>query len=143
VHIGGGLDLQDSEIVRISENGELKIPDEFRDNLGIVEGMHVMLKADFNNREIRIIPFTTAEVDIVEFRITLADIPGALAKCATFLSEHNINLMASEAKTIQAGELAEWIVVADISKCKENIRDLCKKLVEEGIAKNSVCRSFH
>ncbi|MHA1188817.1 MAG: hypothetical protein ACTSSK_18570 [Candidatus Heimdallarchaeota archaeon] len=111
--------------------------------MGIVEGMHVMLKADFNAREIRIIPFTTAEVDIVEFKITLADMPGALAKCATFLSEHKINLMASEARTLQKGELAEWIVVADISECKDNIRDLCKKLVEDGIAKNSICRSFH
>ncbi len=135
--------MQKSEIVRISENGEIKIPDEMRDSLGIVEGMHVMLKADFDARELRIIPFTTAEVDIVEFKITLADFPGALAKCATFLSEHNINLMASEARTLQKGELAEWIVVADISNCKENIRDLCKKLVEDGIAKNSICRSFH
>ena len=135
--------MQKTEIVRISENGELRIPDEMRDNLGIVEGMHVMLRADFNNREIRIVPFTTAEVDIVEFKITLADIPGALAKCAIFFSEHNINLMASEARTLQAGELAEWIVVADISKCKDNIRDLCKKLVEDGLAKNSICRSFH
>lgn len=135
--------MQKSEIVRINENGELKIPDDMRDSLGIVEGMHVMLKADFNARELKIIPFTTAEVDIVEFKITLADIPGALAKCAIFLSEHNINLMASEARTLQKGELAEWIVVADISTCKENIRDLCKKLVEDGIAKNAICRSFH
>ncbi|MHA1244933.1 MAG: hypothetical protein ACTSPT_00045 [Candidatus Heimdallarchaeota archaeon] len=135
--------MQKTEIVRISEKGELKIPDEMRDSLGIVEGMHVMLKADFNARELRIIPFTTAEADIVEFKITLADMPGALAKCATFLSDHKINLMASEARTLQKGELAEWIVVADISECKDNIRDLCKKLVEDGIAKNSICRSFH
>jgi len=78
----------------------------------------------------------------VEFKITLADIPGALAKCATFLANYNINLVASESRTIQQGEIAEWIVVADISKCKTNIRNLCKKIVEEGFAKNSVCRSF-
>lgn len=102
-----------------------------------------MLKADLNTREILIQPFTTSEVDLVEFKITLADIPGSLAKCATFLSNHNINLLASESKTIQSGEIAEWIVVADISKCKENIRDLCLKIKEEGLVKNSQCRSFH
>lgn len=135
--------LNQSEIVRINEKGELLIPANIRDLIGIVEGMHVMLKADIDKRELRITPFTTAEADIVEFRITLADVPGSLAKCATFLGEHNINLLASESKTIQSGEIAEWIVVADITKCSENIRDLCKILIEKGIAKNSICRSFH
>ncbi|NHJ31930.1 MAG: hypothetical protein FK732_03620 [Asgard group archaeon] len=131
-----------TEIVRINEKGEIKIPQNIRDNIGIVEGMHVMLKANIESREISIIPFMTSEADLVEFKITLADIPGSLAKCATFLSENNINLVASESRQIQSGEISEWIVVADISKCKTNIRDLCKKLVDEGIAKNSVCRSF-
>ncbi len=134
--------MKSTEIVRINEKGELTIPEEIRDSVGIVEGMHVMMKTDLERREIRIIPFTTAEVDLVEFTITLADVPGALGKCATFLGEHKINMMASESKILQSGEIAEWIIVADISKCKENIRDLCKRIVDEGYAKNSVCRSF-
>jgi prephenate dehydratase len=104
--------------------------------------MHVMLKADIESREINIVPFMTSEADLVEFKITLADVPGALARCATFLSENKINLVASESRQIQSGEISEWVVVADISNCKSNIRDLCKKLVEDGVAKNSVCRSF-
>ena len=135
--------MRQSDIVRISEKGELTIPAEIRDKVGIVEGMHVMINADIERREIRIVPFTTAEVDLVEFKVTLADIPGSLAKCASFFSEHNINLLASESRTLQSGELAEWIVVADISKCKENVRDLCKKIVNEGYAKDSICRAFH
>lgn len=134
--------LKLTEIVRINEKGEIKIPQTIRDNIGIVEGMHVMLKVDIERREICIIPFMTSEADLVEFKITLADVPGALAKCATFLSENNINLVASESRQIQSGEIAEWIVVADISKCKSNIRDLCKQLVNEGFARNSICRSF-
>ena len=132
-----------TEIIRINENGELKLPEKIRDDLGIVEGMHVMLKADVERREILIVPFSAKEADLVEFKITLSDTTGALAKCATFLSENNINLVASEARTIQSGEIAEWIVVADISKCTCNIRDLCKQLVNEGYARNSICRSFH
>ena len=135
--------MQTTEIVRINEKGEIIIPAELRDSVGIVEGMHVMLKTDLERREIRIVPFSSAEVDLVEFKITLADIPGALAKCATFLGEHQINMVASESRVLQSGEIAEWIVVADISKCKANIRDLCKKIIEDGYAKNSVCRSFH
>jgi len=134
--------MKSTEIVRINEKGELTIPEEIRDSVGIVEGMHVMMKTDLERREIRIIPFTTAEVDLVEFTITLADVPGALGKCATFLGEHKINMMASESKILQSGEIAEWIIVADISKCKENIRDLCKRIVDEGYAKKSICRSF-
>lgn len=134
--------MKSTEIVRINEKGEIIIPEEIRDNVGIVEGMHVMLKTDLERREIRIIPFTTSEVDLVEFTITLADVPGALGKCATFLGEHKINMMASESRILQSGEIAEWIIVADISKCKANIRDLCKRIVDEGYAKKSICRSF-
>ncbi len=134
--------MKSTEIVRINEKGELTIPEEIRDSVGIVEGMHVLLKMDLDRREIRIIPFTTSEVDLVEFTITLADVPGALGKCATFLGENKINMMASESKILQSGEIAEWIIVADISNCKANIRDLCKRIVNEGYAKNSVCRSF-
>ncbi len=139
----GGLHVKFTEIVRVNEKGELQIPDEIRDNLGIVEGMHVMLKADAEKREITIVPFTTKEMDLVEFKITLSDTPGSLARCAAFLSDNKINLVASEARVIQSGEIAEWIVVADISHCTSNIRDLCKDLVDKGHAKNSICRSFH
>ena len=127
------MDLQDS-------NSGIDIP---IDKVGIVEGMHVMINADVEKREIRIIPFTTAEVDLVEFKVTLADVPGSLAKCASFFSEHGINLLASESRTLQTGEIAEWIVVADISNCKDNVRGLCKKIVDEGYARDSICRSFH
>ena len=132
-----------TDIVRVNEKGEIKVPNEIRDQIGIIEGMHVLLRADLDRREIVIVPFSAAEADLVEFKITLSDTLGALAKCATFLSENSINLVASEAKSIQRGEIAEWIVVADISKCKANVRELCEKLVNEGFAKNAICRSFH
>jgi len=132
-----------NEIIRVNEKGEICIPQKIRDMVGIVEGMHVIIRVDIEKRAIQITPFTAEEVDLVEFKITLADIPGALAKCATFLSQHEINLVASEARTLQKGELAEWIVIADISNCKCNIRDLCKQLSAEGYAKSAVCRSFH
>jgi len=135
--------LELTDTVRVNEKGEIKVPDEIRDQIGIIEGMHVLLRANLDRREIIIVPFSTAEADLVEFKITLSDTSGALAKCATFLSNNNINLVASESKSIQSGEIAEWIVVADISKCNANVRELCKKLVDEGFAKNAICRSFH
>lgn len=135
--------MKNTEIVRINEKGAIIISEVVRDQLGMVEGMHVMLRIDIEKREINITPFTTAEVDLVEFTITLSDVPGALAKSATFLADQNINLLASESRTIQSGELAEWIVVADISNCKENIRELCKDIAKKGYARNAICRSFH
>lgn len=130
------------EIVRINEKGEIKLPEGIRDCLGMVEGMHVLLKADVNRRELLIVPFSTAEGDLVEFKVILNDIPGSLAQCASFLSKHNINLVASESRTLQGGEIAEWIVVADISKCNYNVRELCGKLKDEGYAKKAICRSY-
>jgi len=52
--------MEKTEIVRINEKGELKIPDAMRDALGIVERMHVIIKADLEKRELKILPFSTS-----------------------------------------------------------------------------------
>ncbi|MBD3191383.1 MAG: ACT domain-containing protein [Candidatus Heimdallarchaeota archaeon] len=134
---------EDVEIVRLKKEGQINLPERFLKNLELKEEMFVMLRADFTQREIQIIPFFTADAKLVEFQITLADKPGSLAKTATFLGEHNINLIASEARVIRQGEIAEWKVIADISDCKEDTKKLCQQIVEKGVAKKAVCQEFH
>lgn len=134
---------EDVEIVRLKKGGQITLPTHFLKELELEEEMFVMLRGDFTQREIQIIPFFTADAKLVEFRITLADKPGSLAKIATFLGDHKINLIASEARIIRHGEIAEWKVIADISDCKKDTKELCQQIVEKGIAKKAKCQELH
>jgi len=104
--------------------------------------MYVILIADLDEKEVRIVPFADPEAKLVEFHITFADVPGALAKAADVLARQGVDLLSSESRTLRRGESAEWIVIADVSKCKCKLEELERKVVEEGAAKEVESRSF-
>jgi len=131
-----------SEIVRIDSRGRVTMPSSIRDAVRLSEGMYVILIADLDRKEVRIVPFADPEAQLVEFRITLADIPGALAKAAAVLAREGVDLLSSESRTLRRGESAEWFVVADVSKCKCRLEELEQKVIEEAAAKEVKLRSF-
>ena len=118
------------------------MPSSIRDAVRLSEGMYVILIADLDKKEVRIIPFADPEAELVEFRITFADVPGALAKAADALAKQGVDLLSSESRTLRRGESAEWIVIADVSKCKCKLEELERKIVKENIAKEVKIRSF-
>jgi len=131
-----------SEIVRIDSRGRVTMPASIRDAVRLSEGMYVILLADLDRKEVRIVPFADPEARLVEFRITFSDVPGALAKAADVLARQGVDLLSSESRTLRRGESAEWIVIADVSKCKCKLEELERKFVEEGAAKEAKFRSF-
>ena len=131
-----------SEIVRIDSRGRVTMPSSIRDAVSLSEGMYVMLIADLDEREVRIVPFADPEAKLIEFCIRFADVPGALAKAADALAKLEVDLLSSESRTLRRGESAEWIVVADVSKCKYELEEIEQKLVEEGAAKEVKSRSY-
>jgi AbrB family looped-hinge helix DNA binding protein len=131
-----------SEIVRIDSRGRVTMPSSIRDAVRLSEGMYVILIANLDKKEVRIIPFADPEAQLVEFRITFADVPGALAKAADILARQGVDLLSSESRTLRRGESAEWVVVADVSTCKCKLDELERKVVEEGAAKEVKFRSF-
>jgi len=131
-----------SEIVRIDSRGRVTMPSSIRDAVRLSEGMYVILIADVDRKEVRIVPFADPEAQLVEFRITFADVPGALAKAAAVLAREGVDLLSSESRTLRRGESAEWFVIADVSKCKCRLEELEQKVVEEGAAKEVKFRSF-
>ncbi|MEM3550412.1 MAG: AbrB family transcriptional regulator, partial [Candidatus Bathyarchaeia archaeon] len=68
-----------SEIVRIDNRGRVTLPSTLREAVGLSEGMFVMLVADIEDKNVKILPFADPEAKLVEFHITIRDIPGALA----------------------------------------------------------------
>ncbi|KYH38691.1 MAG: hypothetical protein AYL30_003350 [Candidatus Hecatellales archaeon B24] len=124
-----------SEIARIDSRGRILIPSSVRSTLGLREEAYVMLIADLESREIRLIPFADPEAQLYELRILMNDIPGALAKAATKLAEIGVDLLSTQSRTIYRGRLAEWYAVVDLSKCKVKAEALEAKLTGEGVAR--------
>ncbi len=131
-----------SEVVRIDSRGRVTLPSSIRDAMKLSEGMYVMLIANLDNKEVRIVPFADPEAKLVEFRITFSDLPGALAKAADVLAQQGVDLLSSESRTLRRGQSAEWIIIADVSKCDCKLEKLKNKIIEDGAAKEVKVRSF-
>jgi len=131
-----------TEIVRIDSRGRITMPSSLREAVKLSEGMYVMLVADLDEKEVRIVPFADPEAKLVELCITFSDVPGALAKAANILAKHGVDLLSSESRTLRRGKSAEWVVVADVSRCKCKLEELKQKIVEEGAAKEVKFRSY-
>jgi len=131
-----------TEIVRIDSRGRITMPSHLREAVRLSEGMYVMLIADLDEKEVRIVPFADPEAKLIEFRIAFSDMPGALAKAANILARQGVDLLSSESRTLRRGKSAEWVVVADVSRCKCKLEELEQKIVEEGAAKEVKSRSY-
>jgi AbrB family looped-hinge helix DNA binding protein len=136
------MKMRMTEIVRIDSRGRVTMPSSIREAVRLSEGMYVMLIADLDQKEIRITPFADPEAKLVELRITFSDIPGALAKAANILATQGIDLLSSQSRTLRRGKSAEWVVVADVSRCKCKLEELEKEIVEEGAAEEVKFRSY-
>ena len=123
-----------TEIVRVDSRGRITMPSSIREAVRLSEGMYVMLIANLDNKEIRITPFADPEAKLVELSITFSDMPGSLAKAASVLANEHIDLLSSESRTLRRGKSAEWVVIADISRCKCTFSELEKKIIKQGTA---------
>ena len=132
-----------TEIVRIDSRGRITMPSSLREAVRLSEGMYVMLIADLDEKEVRIVPFADPEAKLIEFCITFSDMPGALAKAANILARQGVDLLSSESRTLRRGKSAEWVVVADVSRCKCKLEELEQKIVAEGAAKEVKFRSYN
>jgi len=131
-----------TEIVRIDSRGRVTMPAHLREAVKLSEGMYVMLVAELEEKEVRILPFADPQAQLVELRITFSDMPGALAKAASILAEAGVDLLSSESRTLRRGKSAEWVVVADVSGCRCKLEELERKIVEGGAAKEVKTRVY-
>jgi len=119
------------EVVVVDSKSRVMIPSKVRDLLGLSSGSILMLIADTETREIRMLPLADAESKVHQLRIVMLDKSGALAKVAQVLANHGVDLLFTVSKTIRREEVAEWFIVADFSKSKVSegeVVDALKKL---------------
>ena len=131
-----------TELVRMDSKGRIIVPMTYRNSFDLREGMYLMLIADTETHEIKIIPFADPTARLVEIYVQLNDMPGALAKVATVLAEKNVDLLSTQSRTLHRGQTAEWNAIADISKCKLKPSELKDTILANGTAKAITIRPY-
>jgi AbrB family looped-hinge helix DNA binding protein len=124
--------MKEVRVITIDNRGRIVIPQLIRKSLGLTTSSQLMLVADSENKEIKITPIGLSnEKKPIKLRITMKDIPGALAKLANLFGEQGLSMMYSEAVIIEKDKTAEWTV---ISETPEHLEELRKVLKERGDA---------
>lgn len=131
------------EIVRVDNKGRITIPLVIRDALDIREGMTLLLIADADKKEIIVTPISR-EAKLYEIEIEIEDKPGALAKVADELAKNRVDQIMTRCTTLRRGEIAECVIVADISKAtvsnEKELEELVKRIEPIRMVK---IRSYH
>lgn len=120
----------------IDSKGRIVIPASIRKILNVADSMKMLIIADIDRKEIRIVPLADAYSNVYQLKILIDDKPGALAEVASLLAEANIDLLMTESRTIRRGESAEWNIIADFTGCEINIDDFINKLKNLNIVRD-------
>lgn len=116
------------DFTTMDSKSRVTIPLKIRKLLGLSEGMKFIIIANTSRKEIKIIPLVELRASVYRLRIVMSDRPGVLARAASLLAEENVDLLMTESRTIRRGELAEWVIMADLSNCKLDIAGLVERV---------------
>ncbi|MBD3194394.1 MAG: ACT domain-containing protein [Candidatus Lokiarchaeota archaeon] len=133
--------MKEVRIISIDSRGRIVIPQIIRKSLGITEHSQLMLIADSESKEIKITP---TGIDMskqpIKLRITMEDLPGALAKIASTFGSLGISLMYGESVIVEKEKTAIWTVISPTPEIP--LENLKNKLLDEGGAKKVEIISF-
>lgn len=121
--------MKEVRILSIDERGRIVVPQIIRKSLGLITNAQLMLIADSESKEMKIIPIGLSdEYKPLKFKITIKDEAGSLGKIATAFGNHGISLVYGEAVIVEKGKTAIWTVIGpqpkelDLEKLKEILK---------------------
>lgn len=124
--------MREVRIITIDKRGRIVIPNIVRKSLGITENAQLMMVADSESKEIKIIPIGLSEdFKPIRFRITMKDEPGALAKIATIFGEKGVSMMYCDAVIEKKGESAIFTVIFESGQ-DVNLEELKLTMINKG-----------
>lgn len=119
------------ETVKVDSKGRITIPAAVRELFDIREGMYLLMIADRNSREIKLVPLPV-NAKLVKLRITVADRVGVLAEITNYLAERYVDIVSTKCVVLKREELGECEMIVDISRSGitnlEMIEDELRKL---------------
>ena len=126
--------MRNTNIVKLDSKGRILVPIHIRNMLKAEEGTEVAIIPDKNNGHVKILPLVNGKT--AEIKLLLKDLPGSLANIANILSEHDIDIIMSESRTLARGQLAEWNVIVDTSNFNKGFDTLKERLLNTDNVKN-------
>lgn len=119
------------ETVKVDSKGRITIPAAIRELFDIREGMYLLMIADRNSKEIKLVPLPVA-ARLVKLSVVLEDRVGVLAELTNFLASRNIDIISTKCVVLKREELGVCEMVVDISKSDvtdlRQIEDALKRL---------------
>jgi AbrB family looped-hinge helix DNA binding protein len=115
------------ETIKVDSKGRITIPAVIREMFNIREGMYLLMIADKNSKEIKLVPLPIA-AKLVKLSVVLEDRVGVIAELTNFLASRNIDIISTKCVVLKREELGACEMVVDISK--SDISDL-KQIEEE------------
>ena len=112
------------DIIKIQENGVIRLPEEIATEVGIIKGAYLLVEADERSKELSFERIAVPGKDLAEITFILEDKPGTLADIALELGNNNINILFNEADEIRFSNLSALIAIVDMSAAKIGVEKL-------------------
>ncbi|MFO8110658.1 MAG: ACT domain-containing protein [Thermoplasmata archaeon] len=112
------------DIVKIKENGILKLPEDFAYDIGLVKGSYFLVEINPQIKEANIERIALPGKNLYELEITAEDKPGVLSRIHGILGRYRVNIAFSEGEEIKGTNTSAIVSVIDVSKMKISPEDL-------------------
>jgi len=103
------------ETVKVDSKGRVTIPSAIRELFDIREGMYLLMIADKNSKEIKLVPIPIT-AQLIKLRLIVEDRMGVLADITKFLASKNVDIISSKCIVLKREELGECEMIVDISR---------------------------
>lgn len=103
------------ETVKVDSKGRITIPAAVRELFDIREGMYLLIIADKNSREIKLVPLPIT-AKLVKLKVLVEDRVGVLAELTNFLAAKNMDIVSTKCVVLKREELGECEMIVDVSK---------------------------
>jgi len=123
--------MRGANVSKLDSKGRILIPSHVRKHLKVKDGTEVILVPDHEKNELRMLPLVKGKS--AKMRFVLTDLPDSLASIANLLDTNNINIIASESRSLSRN-LTEWNLVIDISQYNDGF----EKLKERFLSSNTI-----
>lgn len=107
--------MKNFDIMKLDSKGRVLIPYHIREYLDLKEDSEFII---INNekRELKILPLMKG--NNAHVRVVIDDSRGSLAKVLDVIAENRVNILMSNSKTIEHGQIAEWNAIVDITSSR-------------------------